>query len=87
MREFTLQELAEFDGRDGRPAYVAYNGKVYDVTGSFLWRGGRHQAMHEAGRNLTEAMRLAPHGHEFLEKFPVVGVLKGGEGDAEDDGG
>ncbi len=88
MREFTLQELSNFDGRDGRPAYVAYNGKVYDVTESFLWRGGRHQAMHGAGRDLTEALELAPHGPEFLEKFPVVGMLKkGGEGDAEDDGG
>ncbi len=87
MREFTLQELAKFDGRDGRPAYVAHKGKVYDVTGSFLWRGGHHQAMHQAGHDLTGAMKLAPHGPEFLERFPVVGVLKGGGRYAEDDGG
>ena len=31
---FTEESLARFDGRDGRPAYVAYQGKVYDVTGS-----------------------------------------------------
>ncbi len=82
MREFTLQELARFDARDGRPAYVAYNGRVYDVSESFLWRGARHQAMHRAGEDLTEAMRLAPHGPEFLEGFPIVGVIKGGERDA-----
>ncbi len=82
MREFTPEELARHDGRDGRPAYVAYKGKVYDVTGSFLWRDGRHQAMHGAGEDLTEAMRLAPHGPEFLKRFPVVGVLKGGKPDA-----
>ena len=34
MKEFTLEELAEFDGREGRPAYVAYDGMVYDVTES-----------------------------------------------------
>ena len=33
---FTKESLAQFDGKDGRPAYVAYQGKVYDVTGSTL---------------------------------------------------
>jgi predicted heme/steroid binding protein len=32
MKEFTLEELAEFDGREGRAAYVAYEGVVYDIT-------------------------------------------------------
>ncbi|HIP99328.1 TPA: cytochrome B5 [Candidatus Bipolaricaulota bacterium] len=77
MREFTLEELARFDGRDGRPAYVAYAGVVYDVTTSFLWQGGRHQVLHRAGQDLTEALAQAPHGQELLEKFPVVGTLKG----------
>jgi|Deesub1362A_J573_1020465.scaffolds.fasta_scaffold16837_3 predicted heme/steroid binding protein len=86
MREFTPRELARFDGRDGRPAYVAYRGKVYDLTGSFLWQGGRHQVLHRAGGDLTGELELAPHGPELLEKFPVVGTLKGGE-DAEDDRG
>jgi len=74
MREFTPRELARFDGREGRPAYIAYGGVVYDVSGSFLWRGGRHQAMHRAGEDLTEAMEQAPHGPEFLEKFPMIGA-------------
>ncbi|MBC7098314.1 cytochrome B5 [Candidatus Bipolaricaulota bacterium] len=78
MREFSLEELARFDGRDGRPAYLAYAGKVYDVTDSFLWRGGRHQALHRAGQDLTEALGQAPHGPELLERFPVVGILKPG---------
>lgn len=76
MRELTVKELSRFDGRDGRPAYVAYAGKVYDLSGSFLWRGGRHQALHEAGRDLTEALKHAPHGAELLMRFPVVGTLK-----------
>jgi predicted heme/steroid binding protein len=86
MREFTLREPARFNGRDGRPAYVAYQGKVYDLTGSFLWRGGRHKVLHRAGQDLTRTLGQAPHGPELLEKFPVVGTLKGGE-DAEDDRG
>jgi len=49
MREFTLEDLTRYDGREGRPAYVAYEGKVYEVTESFLWQRGRHQALHGAG--------------------------------------
>jgi len=77
VREFSLEELARFDGRDGRPAYIAYGGRVYDVTESFLWQSGRHQALHTAGRDLTAALDKAPHGPELLERFPVVGTLKG----------
>ncbi|MCS7216385.1 MAG: cytochrome B5 [Candidatus Bipolaricaulota bacterium] len=79
MRRFTEEELLYYDGRSGRPAYMAFAGKVYDVTGSFLWRGGRHQALHTAGADLTEAIKAAPHGPELLAKFPVVGVLQGKE--------
>jgi len=79
MRRFTAEELASYDGRDGRPAYVACDGKVYDVTGSFLWRGGRHQAMHDAGLDLTHALGGAPHGPDLLARCPQVGVLVGPE--------
>jgi len=80
MRKFTLEELSYYDGQDGRPAYVAYKGIVYDVTESFLWRGGQHQALHKAGRDLTWELSTAPHGPGLLEKFPIVGVLKKPEG-------
>ncbi len=76
MRYFTREELKKYDGKDGRPAYIAYKGVVYDVSSSFLWKGGRHQALHEAGNDLTEALKEAPHGEKFLEKFPIVGYLK-----------
>jgi len=76
MRTFTREELQKFDGREGRPAYVAFRGKVYDVSGSFLWRGGKHQVLHQAGEDLTETMQEAPHGEELLARFPVVGELR-----------
>ncbi|MGQ9631708.1 MAG: cytochrome b5 domain-containing protein [bacterium] len=76
MKTYTLEELSKYNGRDGSPAYVAYKGKVYDVTKSFLWMGGSHQGIHRAGADLTEDMERAPHGEELLtERFPVVGVL------------
>lgn len=76
-KEFTLQELAKFDGKDGRPAYVVYKGQVYDLSGSEQWQEGAHYAMHEAGKDLTEEIEGAPHGEEVLESFTKVGKLKG----------
>ncbi len=78
-RKFTLEELKEYDGREGRPAYVAYKGKVYDVTDDCLWVEGDHQGQHEAGQDLTEAMALAPHGAETLERVKLIGILVSNE--------
>ena len=77
MKEFTEEELAQYNGRYGNPAYVAYEGKVYNVSASFLWKDGAHEVLHNAGVDLTEALEQAPHGREVLEKFPVVGILHG----------
>ena len=56
MKRYTRTELARCDGKEGRPAWVAYRGRVYDVSGSFLWKGGRHMATHEAGRDLSDVL-------------------------------
>ena len=74
-RKFTLEELKNYDGKDGRPAYIAYKDKVYDVTDDFLWAEGDHQGEHVAGRDLTEEMALAPHADDVLERVKQVGVL------------
>jgi len=74
-RKFTLEELKQYDGRDGRPAYIACKGKVYGVTESYLWIDGDHQGQHEAGTDLTEEIALAPHGEEMLQKVKLIGVL------------
>lgn len=74
MRIFTKEELSRYDGCSG-VAYVAYCGKVYDVSRSFLWKRGIHQVSHLAGQDLTEALKEAPHGAEMLRKFPIVGKL------------
>ncbi len=76
MRQFTTKELARYDGKEGRPAYIACNGKIYDVSTSFLWQKGNHQVLHRAGADLTEALKQAPHGEDLLERFPVVGTLE-----------
>jgi predicted heme/steroid binding protein len=76
LKEFSSEELARYNGKKGSPAYIAYKGKVYDVTSSFLWRNGSHAVLHSAGVDLTDALEQAPHSADFLERFPVVGMLQ-----------
>ena len=74
-KEFTPKQLSRFDGKEGRPADIAYRGNVYDVSDSFLWIGGRHQALHQAGADLTDVLDSAPHGEDLLERVPRIGRL------------
>ena len=76
MQEFDPKSLEKYDGLQGRPCYVAVDGKVYDISGSDLWNKGRHMETHNAGRELSEALKNAPHGEDVLSKFPQVGILK-----------
>lgn len=73
-RKFTLDELGKFDGKEGRPAYVAHKGKVYDVTESSQWIDGDHIG-HAAGEDLTEQMEIAPHDEEVMDRMKLIGVL------------
>jgi len=79
--EITGANLSRFDGSGGKPAYVAANGGIYDVTGSAKWEGGRHFGKHAAGADLTSALAGAPHGAEVLDRFPRVGDVTGGGGE------
>jgi len=74
MKDFTLEDLATFDGRDGKAAYVAYKGIVYDVTESAMWGEGDHEGMHQAGGDLSEEHEDAPHD-VYVTDFPEVGRL------------
>jgi len=80
LRRFTKDELMEFNGENGKPVYVAYKGKVYDVSSSRLWSTGKHQARHSAGNDLTESILNAPHNEKVLGRFQVVGELFEEEG-------
>jgi predicted heme/steroid binding protein len=74
MKQFSLEELQKYDGSQGI-SYVAYRGKVYDVSKSFHWKRGKHQVVHKAGQDLTDALEDAPHIPALLFRFPVVGEL------------
>lgn len=76
MKEFTLEELLRFNGKDGNPTYIALQGKVYDVSKSRLWPKGLHMKRHASGKDLSADISAAPHGTEILERYPQVGTLK-----------
>ena len=75
MKKFSRKELAQYNGKNGAPAFIAYNGKVYDVSDSFVWRDGNHQVLHNAGVDLTDSLKEVPHSADMLERFPIVGML------------
>jgi len=78
-KELTLEELHGFDGKEGRPAYIAFKGNVYDVTNSRLWKEGSHARKHLAGNDLTDALSMAPHNEEKVVAMRQVGKLITGE--------
>ena len=76
MQEFDITELEKYDGNNGRPVYVAYKGKVYDISDSKLWRNGLHMKRHHAGQDMTTDIQGAPHEPDVLERCPQIGTLK-----------
>ena len=76
MKEFDVEDLAAFNGQDGKPAYIAYQGKVFDVSGSKLWKGGLHMKRHHAGKDLSAELPAAPHKEDVFERYPQVGIVR-----------
>jgi len=71
----TSEDLQHFDGKENPGTYVAYKGKVYDVSSSKLWKDGTHLKKHRAGNDLTDALKTAPHGEDRILRMPEVGEL------------
>ncbi|OFI07114.1 cytochrome b5-like heme/steroid binding domain protein [Clostridium acetireducens DSM 10703] len=75
-RVFTLEELSNYDGSNGKPAYIAVNGVVYDVSLEPTWGGGTHSGL-VAGKDYTKEFNECHGGNlKILEKLPKVGILK-----------
>ena len=48
----TQEELKQYDGKNGRKAYVAIDGTIYDVTDVDAWKNGEHHG-NVAGKDLS----------------------------------
>ncbi|MFN4882458.1 MAG: cytochrome b5 domain-containing protein [Bacteroidota bacterium] len=75
LPEYSLSELALRNGQDKPEIWVAYNGTIYDVSDSRLWRNGKHYE-HWAGQDLTDELKMAPHTNHVFSRFKVVGLIK-----------
>jgi predicted heme/steroid binding protein len=74
---YTRAQLALRNGQDKPQVWIAYQGKIYDVTYSRLWKTGKHYE-HWAGQDLTDELKDAPHTEQVFEKLVVVGELGAG---------
>ncbi len=74
MKEFSIRQLALRNGNDREEIWIAYQGVIYDVTDSRLWKDGKHYE-HWAGQDLTDELKDAPHDSKVFEKLQVIGRL------------
>jgi predicted heme/steroid binding protein len=75
LPHYTKSQLALRNGQDKPDIWVAYQGIIYEVTQSRLWRNGKHYE-HWAGQDLTEELKDAPHNEKVFDKFKAIGRLK-----------
>ncbi|MGF1923178.1 MAG: cytochrome b5 domain-containing protein [Bacteroidia bacterium] len=74
LPSYTKQQLALRNGQDKPQIWIAYEGLIYDVGASRLWKNGKHYE-HWAGQDLTDELPDAPHTDAVFEKFDVIGTL------------
>ena len=72
--QFTPEELAEYNGRDGKPLYVVVDSIVYDFSEVKAWKKGRHHG-HKGGTDLTKEIAMSPHKKVVLKKRKKIGRL------------
>ncbi|MEY3983238.1 MAG: hypothetical protein RL160_795 [Bacteroidota bacterium] len=75
LPRYNKSQLALRNGQDRPEIWVAFQGKIYDVSNSRLWRRGMHYE-HWAGQDLTMELKDAPHTEAVFERFHVVGLMK-----------
>jgi predicted heme/steroid binding protein len=72
----TREELKQYNGEDGRPAYIVVNGIVYDITDSDQWKYGKYLGA-RAGKDYTELFKSGKEeSMKMLSDFKVIGVIK-----------
>lgn len=74
LPSYTKSQLALRNGQDKPQIWVAFKGRIYDVSSSRLWSAGKHYE-HWAGQDLTEELADAPHTDSVFEKFTIVGTI------------
>lgn len=74
-QEFTIEELATYNGKNGAPAYIAVNDIVYNMSNIPAWAAATHFGL-KAGNDLTKEFNSCHPGSEaILTTLPKVGIL------------
>lgn len=71
----TLQELSYYTGANGRPAWIAVYGKIYDVTNESAWKNGVHRGMQLGGKDASSVFDSSPHSQSLLNSMKHIGFL------------
>lgn len=74
LPEYSRSQLSLRNGQDMEEVWVAFNGIIYDLSFSKLWRNGKHYE-HWAGQDLTSELADAPHSEMVFSKFKAIGIL------------
>ncbi|KAH8365487.1 hypothetical protein KR093_001267 [Drosophila rubida] len=72
---YQLSEVAENNGKKGKPVWIIYKGNVYDVTGFVKNHpGGEDLILEVAGKDATKAFNGAGHSSDAvndLKKYKI----------------
>lgn len=74
LPSYTRSQLALRNGQDRPEIWCAFEGIIYDVSASRLWKNGKHYE-HWAGQDLTAEILAAPHNENVFDKFVAIGKL------------
>lgn len=76
IQEYTLEEVAKYNGENGGQAWVIINGNIYDASKIEKWKGGIHFGV-KAGQDVTEYFKTCHNSDEKIKaKLSFVGKLK-----------
>ncbi len=75
LPHYTKSQLALRNGTEMDEIWIAFEGKIYDMTNSNYWRNGKHYGIF-AGQDLTEELSTSPHGKRVFENMPPIALLK-----------
>jgi predicted heme/steroid binding protein len=74
QKKFDLEDLEQYDGKNGKPAYVSIEGIVYDISNESIF-GEIKNKESLAGKDLTELFSLSLKINTIINIAPVVGLI------------
>ncbi|MFT8351289.1 heme/steroid-binding protein [Clostridium saccharoperbutylacetonicum] len=75
QKEFNLEELEQYDGKNGKPAYISIEGIVYDISNESIFEERKNKGS-LARKDLAELFSLSLKINTIINRAPVVGVIR-----------